>query len=479
MTRVAEHARRWMLAAAIVAGVTTLAGCAGFSEDGGFGEAQRVAREQFGTDARWIRTDEDRTLVASEVDRLLAEPMSADTAVRVALLNNPGLQASYARLGIAEADLVQAGRLRNPVLAWTDVKNGNGDRKNERVLLFDVWSLVMMPLAVQMEERRFKAVQAWVARELSRVALAARAAYIEAVSAGQQARLVSEFVESARVSRELAEQMVRAGNWPRLQATRSQLFHAETLTRFAKARQAEQAARERLARVLGLATSPSRIRLPEELPEPPAALVAGGELEGIAMTQRFDVTAARFEVEGTARALGLTKATRFVSLLEIGPARIREDDHPWMNGYEIELSVPLFDWGSTKIAKAEAIYMQTVNRAAQVAVDARSEVRESYFAYRSAHDLARHFREEVLPLRRMVRDEQLRRYNGMLVGVFELISDARALIEASMASIGAKRDFWIADNRMQAAMLGAGLLGVGAADLEALAPAAGGDAGGH
>jgi len=463
---------------AILACVVLLGGCATFSEDGGFGEAQRLAREQFGTDAKWLRSDEDRAAATQEVGRLMAEPLSAESAVRVAVLNNPGLQAAYARLGLAEADLVQAGRLKNPVLAWTDVKNGSGDRKNERVLLFDVWSLVMMPLAVQMEERRFKAAQAMAAQDLARVALAARAAYIDAVGAAHQARLMSEFAESARVSRELAEQMVRVGNWPRIQATRIQLFHAETMVRFAKAKQAEYAARERLARALGLEGSPRLIRLPGELPELPADLVPGEELEAIAMTRRFDVAAARFNVEGTARALGLTKATRFISLLEIGPARIREDDHPWMNGYEIELSVPLFDWGSTKIAKAEAIYMQAVNRAAQVAVDARSDVRDSYYAYRSAHDLARHFREEIVPLREMVRDEQLRRYNGMLIGVFELVGDSRALIEASLAAVAARRDFWIADNRMQAAMLGVGNLGVPEATADAPA-AGGGGPGGH
>ncbi len=451
-----------------------LGGCASFSEDGGFGPAQRVAREQFDADARWARTDAERAALVEEVSGLLSKPMTADTAVRVALLNNPGLQATYARLGIAEADLVQAGRLKNPILSWTDVRNGEGNRKNERAVLFDFWSLVTMPLAVQMEERRFQAVQAMVAQEVARTALAARAAYIEAVAATRQAELMSEFSESARVSRELAQRMAQVGNWPKLQATRSQLFHAETLARFATAKKAEHAAREQLARVLGLGTSPRLLKLPDALPDLPAQIVPGEDLEAIAMTQRFDVAAARFSVEGTASGLGLTKATRFISLLELGPARIREDNDAWMRGYEIELTIPIFDFGSSKVAKAEAIYMQAVNRAAQIAVDARSDVRESYYAYRSAHDVARHFREELVPLRRIIRDEQLRRYNGMLIGVFELIEDARALIDTSAASIGAQRDFWIADTRMQAAMLGVGPLGVTAAPTEAPERAAGG-----
>ncbi len=453
----ASAIRRALIVAALGA-LALVGGCASFSADSGIGDARALARDQFGADAVWARTEEERAGLASEVGRLLADPLTSDSAVRVALLNNPGLQATYARLGIAEADLVQAGRLKNPLLAWVDVSNSDGNRKNERVLLFDFWSLLTMPLAIHMEERRFKAVQAMVAQEVGRVALAARGAYIDALATRQQVRLVAEFVDSARASRDLAQRMAQVGNAPQLLAVRHQLLLAETLTRYAGAKKAEQAALEQLARLLGLETSPRQLQLADSLPELPASVVPGDELEAIAMTRRFDVAAARFGLEGTAQALGLTKANRFVNLLEMGPARIREDDHAWMKGYEIELSIPLFDWGGAKVAKAQALYMEAASRAAQVAVDARSDVRESYYAYRSAYDIARHLRDEVLPLRRQIKTEQLKRYNGMLIGVFDLIADARALIDATIAVVGAQRDFWIADTRMQAAMLGVGSL---------------------
>ena len=229
--------------------------------------------------------------------------------------------------------------------------------------------------------------------------------------------------------------------------------------------------------MLGLQHSPRSLRLPAALAELPANTVPGDELEAIAMPRRFDVAAARFNVEGTARALGLTEANRFVSLLEFGPTWGREAGGERSRGYEIELQVPLFDWGSARVTKAQALYMQAVHQAAQVAVDARSELRESYYAYRSAHDMARQFRDELVPLRALVRDEQLKRYNGMLIGVFELIADARELINTTVAAVGAQRDFWIADTRMQAAMLGVGTLGVATAAMDAPAGATAGGAG--
>jgi hypothetical protein len=63
------------------------------------------------------------------VQTLLAQPLTADAAVQLALLNNSGLKASLTELGIAEAELVQAGRLRNPAFSFGRVRGG-GEQKS-------------------------------------------------------------------------------------------------------------------------------------------------------------------------------------------------------------------------------------------------------------------------------------------------------------------------------------------------------------
>ena len=157
-----------------------------------------------------------------------------------------------------------------------------------------------------------------------------------------------------------------------------------------------------------------------------------------------------------ARNLGLTETTRFVNVLEFGPARVLEGEKsdPYKNGYEIALELPLFDWGSARVAKAEAIYLQSVERAAQTAIDARSEVREAYRSYRLTHDIARHYRDEIVPLRKRIAEENLLRYNGMLIGVFELLADARAQVAAVNAYLDALRDYWIARADLELALIG-------------------------
>jgi outer membrane protein TolC len=177
------------------------------------------------------------------------------------------------------------------------------------------------------------------------------------------------------------------------------------------------------------------------------------------MTQRLDVQMAKRDVDATASALGLTKATGFINVFDAGYINKSTSGKPRENGYEISLELPIFDWGSARTAKAEAIYMRSAHQAADTAVRAQSEVREAYSAYRISYDLARHYRDEVVPLRKRISDEVLLRYNGMLASVFELLADSREQMSSVNAAIEAQRDFWIAENRLQSAINGGGAAG--------------------
>ena len=132
--------------------------------------------------------------------------------------------------------------------------------------------------------------------------------------------------------------------------------------------------------------------------------------------------------------------------------------------------------GGAKVARAEHTYRQAVNRAADTAVRARSEVREAYAAYRTAYDLAKHYRDEIVPLRKHISEEVLLRYNGMLMSVFELLADARQQIAAVTSAIDAQRDFWLAESNLNLALTGKS---PGAMGLSAVAAPIGGAAAEH
>jgi outer membrane protein TolC len=430
-----------------------LSGCASFSQDGGFDAVEQLTKERVGQTPSYPRTAEQAESAKARVAELLQQALTADSAVEIALLNNRDLQASYADLGIAESDLVRAGRLANPSFRFGRLSNG-ATTEIDRAVIFDVLGLLTMPLARQVEQGRFEQAQLQAAFETVGVAGEARKAFFEAVTAQQLVGYFGQVKEAADASNELASRMVAAGNFNKLAQMREQSFYSDASTQLARAQHQAVAARERLTRVLALSGEPLDIKLPDRLPDLPEAPADPKNAEQAAMDKRLDVQMAKRSTEATAMTLGLTKTTRFINVLNVGYQNKSNTGEARMNGYEIELELPLFDFGAARVRRAEASYMRSVNRTAQIAVNARSEVRESYSAYRTAYDLARHYRDEVVPLRKRISDENLLRYNGMLASVFELLADSKDQIAAVTGAIQALRDYWVAETNLQAALTG-------------------------
>jgi outer membrane protein TolC len=445
-------ATRTIIAIAVSA---VLGGCATFSPDGGFGAVEESTKSRLGATAKWQRTDADREEVLRLVNERLAKPLGPDDAVQLALLNNPGLQATFAELGVAEADMVTAGRLPAVRIASLRTKYGESVEKVEQSIGTDVLGLLLLPIRYKYESQRFARVQADVARETLAVAYETRRAWFEAVASAETVRYMRQVREAAEVSAELARRMARAGNYSKLQQMREQVFYAEATAQLARAMQASVAARERLTRLLGV-PGEHAFTLPERLPDLPAAPAATVGVAENALRERLDIQASQRQLESLRQSLGLVKTTRFVNALEVGRARTKEGDHPFAYGWEFSIEIPIFDFGASRVAQAEALYMQGVSRMAETALNASSEVRQAYSAYRAAFDTARHYREEIVPLRKRISEENVLRYNGMLISVFELLADAREQVSAVNAAIDATREYWLAETDLQAALTGAG-----------------------
>lgn len=438
---------------AIAIAATLLAGCTTFSNDGGFGAVSSAASERLGKDAVLIKRDEDRIAVAKRTQQLLSAPLGMDDAVQIALLNNRGLQASYSELGIAEADLVQAARLPNPGFSFSRTRGGD-DLSISRTFTLGMLRVLTMPFATRIESRRFEQTRLLAANTMLEVAADARRAYIRAVAARQSAAYAEQVKDSAEAGAELAWRMQQAGNFSKLDYTREQAFYAEAIAQVARARQQSVSAREKLTRVMGLWGSQAQYALPERLPDLPATRPELHDLETFAMQNRLDIQAAKLQTQSVASSLGLSKATRFINVLDVGYQNNFTTSDGREQGYEISVEIPLFDWGGAKVARAEAIYMQSANRVAETAINARSDVREAYSAYVSDYDLAKHYRDEVVPLRKTMSDELLLRYNGMLASVFELLADSRDQIGAVNGAIDALKDYWLAQTDLQQALGG-------------------------
>lgn len=441
-----------MTVAAAAIAAALLAGCAAPAPEQRFAPVRIELRDRLGKELEWPRDDRQRAVVDARIDELLAAPLSADSAQQIALFNHRGLRAAIFELGIADAELVQASRLPNPGISIARLRRGD-EVEIERGLHLPLLALLTRPAAGRVAERRLEQVQQDLTLQAVQIAGAARQAWLQAVAAAQLRDYARQVMDAAEASAELARRMAEAGNFNKLRQAREHSFYADAALNLARAERDAQGRREALIRALGLWGDQLGFTLPERLPDLPAAARELPEVERLAIAQRLDLRAAQRQAALTAEQLGLTRATRFVNVLELGLARNSSNEAPVQRGVELSLELPLFDWGEARTARAESVYRQALERTADAAIRARSEAREAYWRYRSAHEIARHHASEIVPTKKRISDENLLRYNGMLIGVFELLADARAQIAAVAAAIEAQRDFFVAEAELEHALL--------------------------
>jgi outer membrane protein, multidrug efflux system len=439
------------------AAAAVLAGCASLSPDGNVSDInQLVSGKTAGTTAQVAATDTAATRDA--VAKLLTQPLNAETAVRIALLNNPGLHAAMATLGISDADRVQASSLPNPHFSIGRFIEGD-TREIERSLRFNVIGLLALPWRAKWQSQQHEQAKLQAAQDVVKLASDTCKAWVNAVAAQQTAAYMHDAKLAAEAGGELARRMARVGNWSRLEQAREQVFLADATTQLARSQQTAFAEREKLIRLMGLWGSQTEFKLPSRLPDLPKAPQEIANIEERALRDRLDVRSMTQQAGYVANALGLVKASGFINALELGYSRNTTfnnatGDRETQKGWELELPIPIFDWGGASNARAQGTYMQSVARVRETAINARSEAREAYHGYRTAYDVAVHYRDEVVPLRKFINDEVLLRYNGMLMSVFELLGDMRTQIMAVNGAIEAQRDFWLAEADLQTSLTG-------------------------
>ena len=444
---------------AVALAVILLGGCASLSPDGDIAAVQQLtAGKTGGVDARLANIHDGKAESDAAVAELLKTPLGAESAVRVALLNSPALQGSLATLGVSDAQRVQAGRLPNPHLMLGRMRAGD-TLEIERLLTFNVVGLLTLPWQARWQGQQHELAKLQAAQDVVKLAVDTRKAWINAVAAQQTAQYMADVKEAAEASGELARRMARVGNWSRLRQAQEQVFLADTTAQLARAQQTAFSEREKLIRLMGLWGAQTNFTLAERLPDLPKEATAIADIESTAVRERIDVRSAVAESAYVADQLGLTKVLGYVDGLTLAYRHDTQFDNSALTretrrGWELELPLPIFDWGGARNARAQALYLQSAARVRDVAVRARSEAREAYRGYRTAYDLARHYRDEVVPLRKFINDELVLRYSGMLVSVWDLLADTRAQTLSINSAMEAQRDFWLAEADLQTALSG-------------------------
>lgn len=482
---------RGLTVSGALAATLLLAGCTTnefTAKDAGFSAAQSKSAV-LSKETVWIQSRAEAERVDAQVKELLAQSkaVNAETAVQIALLNNKGLQAAYADLGNAGADVWQSTLLVNPTVAVGLTGIGTPGleayRAIEGTLAVNLLALATRDTTIKVAKVRFDQAQLNAALKTLELAANTRRAWVNAVAASETVAQLNQAQAAADAASELAKKLGESGAMTKGSQAREHAFYAELSGQTAQARLAQRLAKEELTRLMGLWGDDVAYKLPNRLPPLPKKLITDDVIEAQAIANRIDLQVAKLELEANAKSYGLTEATRFVTDLEIVSGfeteREKEDGKVKKDtsySKELEFVIPIFDSGKARMRKAELAYMRAANQLAEKAVNVRSESRSAYEAYRSSYDIARHYRNSLVPLRTKIEQESLLTYNGMITNTFELLTDSRDKINAVQLSINAKRDFWLAAANLTAAVYGGG---AGSAPAEASSAAPSGNAGGH
>ncbi|WP_138516689.1 TolC family protein [Limnobacter alexandrii] len=461
----------------IALAVLVLAGCATVNIDESVDQTNQELSSFTNGKLSLVQTDEQRQAMASKASEILKEPLSQPAAVELMLTHSPQFQTVLAENWAQAAQAAQGGRIHNPVFAFERVRIKD-ELELGRLLSFGLLDLLSLPARQGIARTQIDRAQLQLTSSVVDQVTQVRQAWVDAVAARQAHSYAQQVFESAQTSAELARRMQEVGNFTRLQRARQQSFYADAALNLAATRHKATATREALIRMLGLnAEQATQLKLPDRLPDLPDAPKAPTEVAKRA-EDRLDVRMAQQGFEANAKAQGLGNVASFLDIeAGIRYDTIFENDTGERNnkkGYELELALPIFDWGGMKRDAFNANTLAAANRLEATLRGAQSTLRESYSAYRTTYDIARHYRDEILPLKQTIADENVLRYNGMFIGVFELLADSRDQVNTVVQAINAQADFWRADAALQATVVGKPMM----VSVSGAAASAGGDAGG-
>ncbi len=409
----------------------------------------------------WPRDGTARADAAQSVAALLKDELTPDTAAAVAVLNNRKLRATFEEIGLSEADLIAVGRLPNPSFS-ASVRWPKASPRSPNVefnLGFDVLTALLVPLRTKFSGEQLAQAERRVAHEVMSIAAEAKeAAYKVEAQQEFRARLATILDVNAAAA-DLAQRQFDAGNINKLELLNQQAVAQQARLELASTDAELRRDREKLNRLLGLWGAQTEWQMAARLPTPAEREPNFEQVESLAITQRLDLAAAQSQVALSRATLDLKRKTRlFPASVDLGVDTEREPGgtggHSHVTGPNVALALPIFDQGQAEIARLSAEVRRAEDNYEALAIDIRSEARETRDALLAARAAAEYYDNVLLPQRRAILRETLLHYNAMQKSPYELLLAKQQALETERARIEAWRDYWIARTELERAVGG-------------------------
>jgi len=419
-------------------------------------DLKSTIRKRTGKQVEWQKDIEATDQIKNAIRALLRRTLTVDAAVQIALLNNRELQATFEEIGIANADLIEAGLLKNPVFAG-DARFPNrapSGTNLEMSIAQEFFDLLVIPLrkkvaAVQLEKTKLRAGDA-----ILKLAAEVKTAFYELQAEQQLIGRLKAINETDAAAVELAQRQHEAGNINDLDLANQQATYSQSKLDIAETSMSIRSNREKLNRLMGMWGDATAWKIADELPPVPSGDFPQQRLESLAINQRLDLAATKTEIGALVGSLGITKTYRYVGSIEFGLDTEKETDGQRVTGPTWQLELPVFNQGQGRIAKLAAQLRQAERRLESDAVAIRAEVRVARDRLIAKRDLANYYHDELLPERKKILELTLTHYNAMLKSPFDLLLAKQNEISAERGYIDAVRDYWIARSDLERAIGG-------------------------
>lgn len=420
-----------------------LTGCASVDLRAGFPEVSAVVEERAATKIVWNRGTELDNEAAEKLRALLQKKLAADDAVQIAMLNNRDLQAIYTDLGVAQADLVQAGLFRNPILDAAVLFPLSGVRPDLQLsVVISFLDALYVPLRKRVAAARFEETKLRVTGAVLDLAAQVRRAFHEHQANEQMLELRQTIVQALTASWEVSRRLHEAGNITDLDQARDRAAAEVSRLALRSAEIVVRQSREHLNDLMGTWGEQTGWEIDGRLPDIPAEPVPVNGLERVALSRSIDLSQARQRIITAGQQLGYDRATALIPETELGVGAEREEG--WKVGPVLSVPIPLFDQGQARVGRAVAELRRAQQEYYALAVRVRATARAVRDRMVGAEDRALYYRDILLPLQERIVNEAQLQYNAMQIGIFHLLRDRERQIETGVGYVEALREYWLA-----------------------------------
>ncbi|MFW5803445.1 MAG: TolC family protein [Verrucomicrobiota bacterium] len=394
----------------------------------------------------------------TKIEELLADNLTVENAVRIALANNHRIQAEYERLDMAAAERLAARLLKNPQ-AEGSVIVSEEDSSQEVIDLgaeIDLLHMILLPKRSRIGAAKHEATKIDVARAVQKLAFDTRIAYYRLLAARQRLEMRSSAAQAAEATREMAERLREAGNIKQLDKLNREALHEQAGLGVSAAELAEAEAREKLNVLMGVSGDNISWRVAAELPQPSDDKQETEAVVSSALQNSVQLAMTRWNIDAAAQSLGIAKVESVIPSLHVGIDAEREPDGVWHGGPMVVVELPLFDVGQARRPAAEAELRRLRHDYAAQAVEIAAAARIAAKRAAVSANRAQRYREKLVPLRRQITRRTQLQYNAMQLGVFQLLQAKQMEIGTESAYIEELLNYWIA--RIELEQIRKGLL---------------------